>query len=1007
MRLRWCGTFLVVLIVLPTVAWSQTTGRLAGTVTDAETGEPLPGAHVIIDGTTQGTVTNVDGEYVIFEVSPGTYTLVSSFTGYQTVRRSEVEVISGITNIQNFELAPSTLELDVVEVTAERTLVNPTATNAVRRMTYEELSALPTRNAATAYAIQPGVTALNNEVYIRGGRPDETEFLLEGITSRSIIGTDNVVPVIPEAVEEVQVFAGGYSAELGGANAGIIQQVLRTGGPRWSGTVLYETDELANTFDNTSYGYGDFTVALGGPLYWRQHRIFGAVSYQETDNYNPVFWYGADFGRPVDIRSAATPDTAAIPVAWEDGVIPGIGRPREQLKVNGTIALDFSPLRVRLGFAQLNQNRRINDTPIYQIFNQERIPKRDDMSRLANLQATYFLSDQTFLEANVGIFKYAFEQYDPLFDKPEADGQGGAIISLMRYYDRDEIQNALSDKPEMADLYTRYWRGRYITPTDYIFSGFQFQRPGDPGADWADGSGFSYRNRQQSYYDLGLNMTSQIGSHYVVAGGHYQKWTVRDYAWRGTSLASRIANDPSFVNLIQQASPDVAEEMRRTAVRNFGFDEFFNKIDEGPDGPKRPVTAALFINDKIEFSDIIINAGLRYDYFDMDLWTVEDPENPPFNEADFTVDDLQKAGGTGRLQPRLGLSFPVTNRTAFHLQYGKFAQMPDMFYTYASRAYMAVTLNGQNFIRSPFAWDLDPIVSTQYEIGLGHQFTDFAAFDITAFYRKTQGQLEIQRVDVVPTSLASDYNLFTNGDFAIARGVELTLRTRRVGNFMGMVNYTLTDAKGTNSEPSGQVASLEQGTAPPSLIQPLAFEERHRGAIVLDYRSDAPGNVLANDWVVNLLFTFHSGHRFTRSTSFGIGQRAAYEGALLSDLDPRNRIPLEPLNASVTPWFFNTDLRIEKGFDFGPAAAVVYGYVENLFNRKNVVNVFLRSGSAENDGFLNNPELSERIIAGQGPQYVDFYRNINVQNRQHYVADQGVDLFAPPRQIRLGVRVDF
>jgi len=1020
MKLRTWSLRLLTLLLFPTLALAQNTGKLSGRVVDASTGEPLPGANVFLEGTTLGTSTDVNGEYTIFEIPPGTYTVVASFVGYVTVRQENVQIIAGITTRLDFELRPATIEGEEIVVVAARPLVNPTATNAVRRLDREEFEKLPTRAVSTYYAIQPGVTLLNGEVYIRGGRPDETEYLLEGISSRSLIGTDNVIPVIPEALEEIQVFAGGYSAELGGANAGIVQQVLRTGGPKLSGMVQYESDFVADAFNNTySYGYNDLTATLGGPFIWNQHRFFVAVNYRTTDNYSPMFWYGAnlDYSEngglcvndpeqrcipPIDdIRE----DTAVAPLRWEDGKLPGIGRPLEEFRLNGTLLFDFSPLRIRLGGALLTANRRINTLPIRNFYNQERLPRRDDLRWLASMQATYFLSSNTYLEGNFGLFQYNFEVYDPLFGKPEADGQGGAVINIVNYYNREAVREALSDDPDLADLYTRFWQGQYIQPPLYQFHTFRFHRPGRVLT--------TYQRREQSYWNLSLGLVTQQENHELRLGGHYQRWTLRDYALSGSALASILQGTPDYINQITAEADEVAFRIRQDGWGGFGYDEFMNKVDSGLDGPKHPVTASLYINDKIEFNDIIVNAGLRWDYFDMDLWTVDDLSNPAYDAGNATVlgadeapNGLKSAPAKSVLQPRLGLSFPVTDRTVFHLQYGKFAQMPDMGFAYTRRSRMALIFSGRFFFASPFAFELDPIKTTQYEIGFSHQFTDFSAFDITAFYRKTEGQLEIIRVDTDPTSQASAYNLFTNGDFSIARGIEISLRTRRVGGVMAMFNYTLTDAKGTNSEPGGQVSALENGTAPPSLLQPLEFEQRHRGAIVLDYRTGAEQPMALQNLAVNLLFSFNSGHRFTRSTG-GIGQRGADEGALLTDSDPRNRVPLEPLNSSTTPWYFRTDLRIEKGFSFGGATATAYMYIENLLNRRNPINVYLRTGSPYDDGFLSNPELSEEIVRGQGPDYVYYYQQINLRNRQHYIADEGVDLFDQPRQVQIGLRLEF
>lgn len=989
----WGVLTILLLVASPWVAAAQNTAKLAGTVVDAESGDPLPGATVMIEETTLGAATNSEGDYTIFEVPPGTYTVTASFVGYATVRRQEVEVIGGITNRVDFELSTSELELEVVEVAAERPLVNPTATNAVRRLGQEELAKLPTRDVSTYYSIQPGVTIQDGEVHIRGGRPDETEYLLEGISSRSIMGTDNVIPVIPEALEEIQVYAGGYSAEHGGANAGIVQQVLRTGGSELSGLFQYETDQAASVVGDPVQGYDDLTLTLGGPLGGERVRFFVALNNQNTDNYNPMFWSGADLGTPID---DVTGDSAVAPVQWEEGVIPGIRRPEEQLRVNGTLLFNFHPLRVRLGVAQLTRDRRINQLPIYNMFNNRRLPQREDLRRLVNLQANYFLSDNTYLEATAGFFEYNFEIFDPVFDKPQANGQGGAVMDLIQYYNRDSLKTALGGDSQLADQYTRYWDGAYNPPSPYQFNAFRFARPGDVMT--------TYQRREQSYRNLSASLTSQQDIHELKLGGDFKRWTIRDYSFRGSALASVIANDASYAERIKNAEASVANTIRRAGYGGIGYDAFMNKVNEGLDDAKHPVTASAYVNDKLEFNDIIVNAGLRWDYYDMDLWTVEDPAKPGFNRSDWTVEGMKEAPAKTVLQPRLGFSFPVTDQTVFHLQYGKFAQMPDMNYVYESRADMATILAGQFFIRNPFAWDLDPIKTTQYEIGLGHQFTNFAAFDITPFYRKTEGQLEIVLQKTDPSSPAANYNVFRNGDFSIARGIEFSLRTRRIGNFRGFFNYTLTDAKGTNSEPSGQVAALEQGTRPPSLVQPLRFEQRHRGSFMLDYSTGPDQGAFAQNWTVNLLLSFNSGHRFTRSTGT-IGQRGADEGPLLTDRDPRTRVPLEPLNASTTPWYFNTDVRMEKGFNLGPTQATAYLYVKNLLNARSVLNVYLRTGDAASDGFLTDPELSEKIVEAQGQEYVDYYRAINLQNRQHYIEDWGHDLYGNPREVRLGLRV--
>jgi hypothetical protein len=1000
-----------VVLFLASSLFGQETAKVSGVVTDAETGEPLPGANVIIQGTSYGAATDADGEYTILQIQPGLYTISASFIGYATLQKQEVQLTAGLTTRLNFELEAAAIEGQVIEVVVERPLVEPTATNAVRNLTREEFENMPTRSVATFYSIQSGVVQQNGEIHVRGGRSDETGYMLEGASTKSLLGADNVITTIPEALEQVNVQAGGYSAEMGNANAGIVQQTFRTGSENFSGSLQYETDALSESFGNTySYGYNDLVATFGGPILSSDHRFFFAADNQREDDYIPRYWYGADFDTLISSGDggvdAGTPSPGKV--AWSDGNLPG-DRPRfrDRLTLNGSLVFNFNPLRLRISGARTaSENVAYNfvapSNELYHIFNQDRIARREDLNQLFNLKASYFFSNTTFLEAQVSRFDYKFEYFDPNFDKPEADGKGGAVWDLMDYIDNapteiDGDPNALVE----AGIDTSYYQGYYDAPGEFNFEGFRFGPPGTRET--------NYFLREQGYWNFKVDFVSQMENHELKFGGNFQPWLIREYQFAAfNTLGSQIAADPAFADKIRDGDPEVAGFIRRIGAVGYGYDEFMNEQDSGLFGPKKPFTASAYINDKIEYNDIIINAGLRYDLYNTDMWSPKDPADPGFDDTNFSLDEnaVEESTPSGILQPRLGLAFPVTDRTVFHLQYGRFAQLPDLVNIYEDVPGMANIFSGQFFFSNPFGWDLDPVKTTQYEIGLQHQFTDFASFDVTAFYKNTFGQVEIVLQETNPNSAAADYNLFVNGDFATTRGFELTLRTRRVQGMMARLNYTLTDAKGTNSNPSGQVSALENGTAPPSIIRPLEYEQRHRGSMNIDYRTSPEYGQLLGDIGVNLLFTFNSGHRFTRSEGAG-GQQGPDEGALLVGTDTRTRSPIEPINASTTPWFFNTDLRVEKGVSFGGFRAVVYGYVQNLFNTRNVINVYLRTGNAESDGYLDTPELSQDIVRNQGETYVDLYRAMNLENRQHYIDATLDDLYTTPREIRLGLRVEF
>ena len=140
---------------------------------------------------------------------------------------------------------------------------------------------------------------------------------------------------------------------------------------------------------------------------------------------------------------------------------------------------------------------------------------------------------------------------------------------------------------------------------------------------------------------------------------------------------------------------------------------------------------------------------------------------------------------------------------------------------------------------------------------------------------------------------------------------------------------------------------------------------------------------------LNFLFTFNSGHPYTRVNDQSYGNA---------------RIPTEELNASRTPWNFQIDARLDKSFKVGPLDMNLYIWVINLLDTKNVEDVFIQSGSAYDNGYLGTQEGRKRVDSyaayGEvfGQEYLEFYDQMNFRN---------VNFFGPPRQIRVGFRCNF
>lgn len=233
---------------------------------------------------------------------------------------------------------------------------------------------------------------------------------------------------------------------------------------------------------------------------------------------------------------------------------------------------------------------------------------------------------------------------------------------------------------------------------------------------------------------------------------------------------------------------------------------------------------------------------------------------------------------------------------------------------------------------------------------------------------------------------------------------------RRVSRFQANANITFQDARGTGSFPNsarGIVGAPVDGLTvfKPQYVAPLEYNNDIAGSVNLDYRfgiNDGPS--VLERFGVSALVNFTSGHPYTT----GIG------GANLEG-DARDRQPTEPLNSSSTPSTFQIDLRVDKTFNIADVIDLnIYVYVINLFDAENIQNVFLRTGSTRDDGYLSDPALGGQLIETYGPVYEQVYQAVNIDYYEQYQnAVTGAPyttrpfFYGPPRQIRLGIRLEY
>lgn len=989
--------FLLFLAFSSSLLDASTRGRIRGKVVDLQTGEPLIGANVIVMGTSTGAATDAGGEFLLQNLEAGVYQVRASYLGYQTITISNVRVNADLTTYIDFDLPSEDVQVGTVEIVAQRPLVQKDATNAVRITTSEDIQALPVRGVNSIIGLTAGVVLQNNNVYIRGGRSDEVGYYLEGVSITNPMTGGRAVTIGQDALEEIQVQAGGYTAEFGGANAGIIRQQFRSGGQQLKASFEYITDNVTfkskdNAFDGEKrlgsnwWGYNESSFVLSGPLFDNRFKFFTNVNYTYYRDPNQQPWPGVNVGI---IGDAGTKDT--INFIYPAGARHG--QQDERYTFTGTLNMDFKTILVRLSGTYTMGEADNGGGGLGNLL-QTRRGKNEFSNGSFSLKITHVISPTMFYEVSGGYFIQKSENFTP-----------GLGSNYWAYGDSVASANVGWTIPRSQQDIDVGRVGRYRSPSTYNVMGFTFTRDGAVP--------LAYSILDRSSINLSGSFSLLLGkAHSIKIGGEYQQYTMRTWS---LGLAATLGLAPQVANYQPSAQYPTLESFQRQAlitegVNNYGYDVFGNKYDgDGFDAPRKPVFASAYIQDRIEYEDLIINAGLRFDYIDIDNLMFADPSRPDLGinaqSGEMIADGWKKAPTFSSVSPRLGFSFPVTDRTVFHAQFGKFVQQPALNTAYRGYYRTGFEIKGGFFIPTPSGYDIRPTRTTQYELGFTQQLTDFMSFDITGYYKDIRDQIQFVQQQTDRNSAFQAYNTLANGDYATTKGVELTLNMRRYERLAVNASFSFQDARGTGSNPYSNTgivgAPLESGNAfVPKYISPLDFNQSFRGNLNLDYRFGSnDGMGILNDFGVSVLAMFNSGHPFTRGT-----------GAQNAETDARFRSPLEALNASTTPGEFQVDLRIDKTFRiYDKLSANIYVFVINLFDNKNIRNIFLRTGSADDDGYISNPELSAQLISTYGAQYVDVYkaRNIDYQLGYGGFVNDGNFMYGPPRQVRLGIRLEY
>ncbi|MDD4961574.1 MAG: carboxypeptidase-like regulatory domain-containing protein, partial [Candidatus Marinimicrobia bacterium] len=173
--------FLICFLLTGTVYAQKASIR--GVVTDAENGEPLVGVNIILRGTYYGAASGLDGSYLITGMGDGSYDMLASMIGYKQYLYGGIEIKDGETRRIDIALETTVLSLgqDVV-VVGDKPLIDATSTASSVSVTAEDLMGKIVESVSDIVGQQAGVSTSNNEIHIRGGRVDESQFIVDGLS---------------------------------------------------------------------------------------------------------------------------------------------------------------------------------------------------------------------------------------------------------------------------------------------------------------------------------------------------------------------------------------------------------------------------------------------------------------------------------------------------------------------------------------------------------------------------------------------------------------------------------------------------------------------------------------------------------------------------------------------------------------------------------------------------------------------------------------------------------
>ncbi|HET9984839.1 MAG TPA: TonB-dependent receptor [Longimicrobiales bacterium] len=981
----------------------QTTGKVDGRVVDAASGQPLVGAQVSIVGSTLGNITDRNGYFFVNNVPAGLHSVQAQYIGYRPVTVANQRVLAGQTTTLTFQLPQEAVALEAITVQGESNpLVPRDQTSSKAVTTGDVVDAIPVENVRAVVALQPGVVETEDfrGQVIRGGRPGEASVYLDGILVRNFNeGNQGRTTLQNNAVEEVDVLLGGFGAEYGQAQSGVINLVSRGGSLRPTGALTFETDEVTL---GKSYGYNRLEASVSAPLIGEKLGFTLAGTAIGQKDSRPVF-SPSEIGELKLVDPTTGRLLASIPA--------GVNRffretGQRDAFVNGadTVSLiHYDEITDRVGDKQpydnadqYNLNLTFRGSPTKTTrFSVGGTVLRNQQRLWGTFGPLFFSRPQSIPGRRTKSFLYRAGLEQILFQGADR----GATLRLNIGYGQDETAQSILGET-LAD--TAAVRDDKMYPLFGNFLGFTFKDFKFP---------FENRYTLAKYLERYRQMQEDPSLSYLVpfetlinpatgepfteseATNLFQNRTspdnpfgISDISTGYTSFAYRKEKTLSFRgDLDWQANRynrvGLGAELYRKDIDNLGSSSLFANAQTSMSlwnssfqnaYTAKPTIGGFYAKDRLDLGEIVIELGARLDMFSSD---VSYPTIPGFvlpvrdAQTGQTIEpQFEKQKTQWLLSPRLGVAFPVTDNTQFRLSYGHFTQVPALNFLFGGITQDLNKTNPNAIFGRPIKFGR----TIGYEFGITHSFDPMTVLDVSGYAREKQGDVAFRTGAIdIPGRGQTTVRFLTNADFGYTRGLDLRLN-RRLSNALGLqLNYSYLTAQSTGSDPAEYLSTIGRQTDPvtgepvpaPQATFATGFDQRHKisgSGVLTTPKTIAEGNALLNtllkDINATLAFQANSGLPYTKSRT---------PGATISILGP-DPVYTEPVNSSRLPWTYDLSGRLGRQISLRGNNLLFYIDGRNILNTKNVIDAFNLTGSPLNPGtqFLAANTLDASRVPG-------------------------------------------